>query len=72
MNVLVDTCIWSLLLRHRYVSPDDVYIRELRKLIQQTQVILLGIVRQEVLSGIRHAQHLNVSAKNYVLFLIFH
>jgi predicted nucleic acid-binding protein len=56
MNVLVDTCIWSLLLRHRYVSPDDVYIRELRKLIQQTQVILLGIVRQEVLSGIRHAQ----------------
>jgi predicted nucleic acid-binding protein len=56
MNVLVDTCIWSFLLRYRHLSQDDVYIQELKKLIQQTQVILLGTVRQEVLSGIRHVQ----------------
>jgi len=56
MNVLIDTCIWSLLLRYRYVPVDDLYVQELHHLIQQTQVILLGVVRQEILSGIRYTQ----------------
>lgn len=54
-NVLVDTCIWSFLLR-RHASLESLEKQTLLKLIQQTRVILLGIVRQEVLSGIREMQ----------------
>lgn len=54
-NILVDTCIWSSLLR-RNASLESSEKQILLKLIQQTHVILLGIVRQEVLSGIRDMQ----------------
>jgi len=57
MNVLVDTCIWSLLLRYRYVSSENLlYVQELRQLIEQTRVVLLSVIRQEILSGIREKQ----------------
>ncbi len=52
-NVLVDACIWSFLLRRRYASFSSLEKQTLLKLIQQTRVVLLGVVRQEVLSGIR-------------------
>ncbi|MEK8020846.1 MAG: PIN domain-containing protein [Candidatus Parabeggiatoa sp.] len=52
-NVLVDACIWSFLLRRRDASLESLEKQTLLKLIQQTRVILLGVVRQEVLSGIR-------------------
>jgi hypothetical protein len=54
-NVLVDACIWSFLLR-RNTSLESLEKQTLLKLIQQTRVILLGVVRQEVLSGIREMQ----------------
>lgn len=54
-NILVDTCIWSSLLR-RNASLESSEKQILLKLIQQTHVILLGVVRQEVLSGIRDMQ----------------
>ncbi len=54
-NVLVDACIWSFLLR-RNASLESLEKQTLLKLIQQTRIILLGVVRQEVLSGIREMQ----------------
>lgn len=52
MNVLVDTCIWSLALRRS--SPQDLLqIRELKELINEQRVVMLGAIRQEILSGIR-------------------
>jgi predicted nucleic acid-binding protein len=52
MNVLVDTCIWSLALRRS--APQDVSeVNELRELICEQRVLILGIIRQEILSGIR-------------------
>lgn len=52
MKVLVDTCVWSLALRRQ--SPgDDAHVRELRELIDELRVQLVGPVRQELLSGIR-------------------
>jgi predicted nucleic acid-binding protein len=53
VKVLVDTSIWSLALRRRgnATAPE---VPELHKLINQGLVVLIGHVRQEVLSGIKH------------------
>ncbi len=56
MKVLVDTPIWSFALRRREVPlPVDVnrHVREWTELIRERRVLLLGPVRQELLSGIR-------------------
>lgn len=56
MNVLVDTSIWSLALRHRrhgLAASDHVLIRALGDLVGYGRAQLIGPVRQEVLSGIR-------------------
>jgi predicted nucleic acid-binding protein len=52
MNILVDTCIWSLALR-RSIPQDTSEIKELRELVGEQRILLLGTVRQEMLSGIR-------------------
>jgi len=49
MKVIVDTVVWSLALRRS--SPCDEARRELTSLIEDQRVILLGPIRQEVLSG---------------------
>lgn len=54
MSVLVDTSVWSLALRRREPVVDGA-VRELRELILEARVHLIGPVRQEVLSGIREA-----------------
>jgi predicted nucleic acid-binding protein len=56
--VLADTPIWSLALRRRSadLSPVDRRVTQtLSGLIVQNRVQLLGVIRQEVLSGIREA-----------------
>ncbi len=52
MNVLVDTSVWSLTLR-RAKRVDANMSRELSELIHEGRVVLLGAVRQELLSGIK-------------------
>lgn len=51
MKVLVDTSVWSLALRRR--GPAHVAVDELRRLVAQGRVAIVGPVRQELLSGIR-------------------
>jgi predicted nucleic acid-binding protein len=53
MKVIVDTSVWSLALRRRKVVK-TLEVDALEHLVQQGQVILLGPVRQELLSGIKH------------------
>ncbi len=55
MRVVVDTSVWSLALRRRVVVPST-YVDLLRDLIQDGRVVLLGPVRQELLSGIRSSE----------------
>jgi len=58
MKVLVDTSVWSLALRRR----DNIQIpcvKELRSLIQDHRVQMIGPIRQEVLSGIRSESQFN-------------
>jgi predicted nucleic acid-binding protein len=55
MNVLVDTTILSLALRRKSTSlsaKDGALVREWEELVREGHVLLLGVVRQELLSGI--------------------
>jgi predicted nucleic acid-binding protein len=52
MNVLADTSIWSLALRRERNAPSKV-ADELRNLIADDRIEMIGPIRQELLSGIR-------------------
>ena len=52
MKILVDTSVWSLALQRKSVAHDPSGI-ELRGLIEELRVQMIGPVRQEILSGIR-------------------
>ncbi len=53
MNVLVDTSVWSLALRHsKTAQPPKHTTKELRMLIDEARACIAGCIRQEVLSGI--------------------
>ncbi len=51
MRVLVDTSVWSLALRRR-TRLDEPPVQELRSLIEEGRVAIIGPIRQELLSGI--------------------
>jgi len=51
VKILVDTCIWSMALRHR--GEESAHTAELQNLILDNRVQMIGPVRQELLSGIR-------------------
>jgi predicted nucleic acid-binding protein len=55
MRVIVDTSVWSLAFRRRQASEDPA-VATLVRLIHDGAAVLLGCVRQEVLSGIRHRE----------------
>jgi predicted nucleic acid-binding protein len=57
MIVLVDTCVWSLALRRTKTDLNPEQQRTLKsfqEMIVEGRVRLPGVVRQELLSGIRH------------------
>ena len=52
MKVIVDTCVWSLALRRN--SPKSIHlVNELKELISEVRVQLIGPIRQELVSGIK-------------------
>ncbi len=56
MKVIVDTSVWSLALR-RQKQQNNSIVNKLRDLISDnSRVVLLGAVRQEILSGIKHQE----------------
>lgn len=50
MNIIADTCIWSLALRRNNAPP--LVINTLKKLITEFRIQMIGPIRQELLSGI--------------------
>ena len=54
MKVLVDTSVWSLALR-RDRPAENALVGEFAELIDEQRVVMIGPVRQELLSGIRNA-----------------
>ena len=51
MKVIVDTSVWSLALRRQ--QKNNSIADKLRDFIGDGRVVLLGAVRQEILSGIK-------------------
>jgi predicted nucleic acid-binding protein len=59
MNLLVDTPVWSLALRRKHadLSPrEDRVTQALAEVIRDGRAQLVGVVRQELLSGIREEE----------------
>jgi predicted nucleic acid-binding protein len=52
VNVVVDTSVWSLVLRRR-APENSALARELAELIREGRVVMVGAIRQELLSGVR-------------------
>jgi predicted nucleic acid-binding protein len=56
VNVLVDTSVWSLALRrrpHSLNASEKAVVAELSELIAEGRARIIGLIRQELLSGIR-------------------
>ena len=54
MSIIVDTTVWSAALR-RAGAPSGATVRELTALIDEGRIVMVGAIRQELLSGIRAA-----------------
>jgi len=67
MKVLVDTSVWSLALR-RGKQSIAAPVQELRQLIQDHRVQMIGPIRQEILSGIRNDSQFNKLRKHLESF----
>lgn len=57
MKVLVDTCVWSNALRYK-VSDKDI-TKKIKELIVNGALVIIGPIRQELLSGIAEAAQFN-------------
>jgi predicted nucleic acid-binding protein len=66
MKILVDTCIWSQVLRHK--QPNQALKAKLKDLIHDGRVSIIGTIRQELLSGITNAKQFNSLKKSLSAF----
>jgi predicted nucleic acid-binding protein len=63
MKVLVDTCIWSYALRHK--NPHLEIESKLSEIIKDGRLVIIGPIRQEILSGISNKSQFE-SLKEYL------
>jgi predicted nucleic acid-binding protein len=67
VKVLVDTSIWSLAFRRKKESKSlrhTMIVNELKELINETRAVIIGPIRQEILSGISdEKQYLSLKEK---------
>jgi predicted nucleic acid-binding protein len=67
VKVLVDTSIWSLAFRRKKEAKslrNTIIINELKELINETRAVIIGPIRQEILSGISdEKQYLTLKEK---------
>ena len=57
MKILVDTCIWSQVLRKK--NPNLNITKQLKDFIYDGRVVMVGPIRQELLSGISNPSQFN-------------
>ena len=57
MKALVDTCVWSQVLRHK--SPNTELTKKLEDLIKDGRISVIGPIRQELLSGVSNTKQFN-------------
>lgn len=69
MKVLVDTTIWSLALRRKRPKlKEQILVNELSELIKELRAVLIGPIRQEVLSGIPDPSKFEVVRQHLAAF----
>jgi predicted nucleic acid-binding protein len=66
MKVLVDTCVWSRVLRYKKADKD--LTEKLKNLIEDGRVVIIGPIRQELLSGISNEKQFEELKKNLSAF----
>ena len=66
MKVLVDTCVWSRVLRHKTHSPE--LSKKLKDIINDGRVAVIGPIRQELLSGIAGVAQFKKIKENFSVF----
>ncbi len=57
MKILVDTCIWSQVLRKK--TPNLILTKQLKDFISDGRVVMIGPIRQELFSGISNPSQFN-------------
>jgi hypothetical protein len=57
MKILVDTCIWSQVLRK--ITPNLNLTKQLKDFVNDGRVVMIGPIRQELLSGISNPSQFN-------------
>lgn len=67
MKILVDTSVWSVALR-RTKEKESSPVQELRNLITDHRVEIIGPIRQEILSGIREDAQFKKLEKHLAAF----
>jgi predicted nucleic acid-binding protein len=67
VNVLVDTSVWSIALRRPI--PSSAEVKGLRDLIDQGRAVLLGAIRQEILSGVRSEKQFELLRDHLAAFV---
>jgi predicted nucleic acid-binding protein len=71
MKVIIDTSVWSLALRRseqNNIPENAIWINELKELINENRVVLIGPIRQELLSGISDQNKFNVLKSRLSVF----
>lgn len=66
MNVIIDTCVWSIFFRRDRPRRDSVVL-EVERLVRADQVQMVGPIRQELLSGAQPKERFD-QLKEYLRF----
>ncbi|HNS22107.1 MAG TPA: PIN domain-containing protein [Sedimentisphaerales bacterium] len=66
MKVLVDTCVWSKVLRRK--APDKDLAGVIEDLIRDGRIVLIGPIRQELLSGVPNPSQFDILRKTLDAF----
>lgn len=69
MKVLVDTCVWSQALRTKNPAF-EAQVQCLERLIADQRVLIIGAIRQEVLSGYSDLNKFEILKSKLTFFLI--
>jgi predicted nucleic acid-binding protein len=60
MHVLVDTSVWSLALRRKQENALNKKVLQLKELIEESRVKIVGPIRQEILSGVSNPKQFQI------------
>jgi predicted nucleic acid-binding protein len=67
VKIIIDTCVWSLALRKNEPKGSP-FVEELKELIKEVRVQLIGPIRQELLSGIKSKKQFNTLKRHLEAF----